>query len=366
MLTANIMKIGLTGVSATALSIPHIMSLFLLCTTVLIAILIGIVFYMSSTRAMPVGQLPSSAIKPGMVIPGLHGRVLGADGAPVNGATVLVALAQPSNIRIRNGKIEDDDPRNPRALTGSDGRYDLPQQQGKFLLQVISNEGYGQVDQDIVATNSDIQLSKWGRIKGRVMIGTKPAVGIDLQAGSNDSERPGGAIPLSMCNRARTDSNGNFEMVQVVPGRIVVVRNFKQQSGSNTMIFSGEVGTTEVTAGQTTSVNFGGAGRPVVGKFLFSPGMNPSDYFINARAIPLRNNAASSRQKYLDAYFLDVDAEHNFRIDNVLPGDYRIHIFLQKVHGSRASQPNYFTIAMPDVPGEVSDEPLVIPDIQLQ
>ncbi|MGA2442011.1 MAG: sigma-70 family RNA polymerase sigma factor [Tepidisphaeraceae bacterium] len=362
MLTANIMKIGLTGVSGTALSVPLIMALLLLGTTVLIAVLIGIFLYMSSSPAMPVAQLPSSAIQPATVIPDLHGRVLAADGTPVSGATVLVALSEPSKIRIRNGKLEDDDARTPRAVTGPDGQYSLPQQHGKFLLQVIADAGYGQADQDTVAKNSDIQLMKWGRIQGRLMIGTSPGVGINLQTGSIGPARAEGPMPLSIVSRARTDADGNFTMERVVPGLILIERSFEQHSGSNTMICFGDGRTAQVTPGQTITVNFGGIGRPVVGKFVFPPGMNPLDYFINARAVPLRQSPATPRQDY----FLDVDALHSFHINNVPAGEYRIHVFLQKVRGDRTAQPNRVTFTMPDVPDGVSEEPLVIPDIRLQ
>src|ERR1019366_10596615 len=93
----------------------------------------------------------------------LHGRVLAADGTPVSGGTVLVALPQASKIRIRNGNLEVDDPLTPRAMTGTDGRYNLPQPQGKFILQVIAGAGYGLVNQDAVANNADIHLVEWGR-----------------------------------------------------------------------------------------------------------------------------------------------------------------------------------------------------------
>jgi beta-lactamase regulating signal transducer with metallopeptidase domain len=291
----------------------------------------------------------------------LHGSVLAADGTPVSGATVFVALPGPSNLRIRNGRLEDDDSNTPRAVTGPDGKYDLPRQPGKFLLQVIADAGYGQADQDAVVKNSDIQLTAWGRIQGRLMIGTKPGAAIELQAGSLDQALANGPAQLSMCNRAQTDADGNFTMDRVIPGMVQVERNFAQQSGSNSMIFSGDIGTAQVIAGQTTTVNFGGIGRPVVGRFVFPPGMNPSDYFINARAIAVRANPTTPWQ-----YFLEVDAQHNFRINNVIPGDYRIHVFMQKVRGDRTAQPKQVKFTMLDVPGGVSDVPLVIPDIQLQ
>jgi hypothetical protein len=312
-------------------------------------------------------SVAADTTQPASVTEDLHGRVLAADGKPVKEATVFVALPGPSEIRIRNGRVEFYGSKAPRAVTGARGEYNLPGQTGKFLLQVVADAGYGQADQDAVVKSSDIQLTAWGLIQGKLMLGTKPGAGMELQAFSIDQALAQEPVQISMVNRAQTDAKGNFTMDRVIPGLILVQRSIDERSGPSTMTFSSDVGTTQVTAGQTTTVNFGGVGRPVVGRFVFTTGINPSDYFINARAIALRNNPTTQRQFYLaHQYFLEVDAQHHFRINNVVPGDYRIHVSLQKVRGDRALQPKQMIFTMPDVPGGVSDEPLVIPDIQLQ
>jgi hypothetical protein len=185
-------------------------------------------------------------------------------------------------------------------------------------------------------------------------------VKIRLQAWSVEQTDGQPLVRNLMTNFAFTDANGNFTMNCVVPGTIKIARDFPQKSGGATMVFTANVGTTEVAAGETATVNLGGVGRPVVGKFVFPSTLNPSDYFLNARAFPTGQNAVPGQ------YFLQVDAEHNFRIDNVPSGDYRIHVFLQKVRGDRTEQPEQTYFSMPDVPGGVGDEPLVVPDIELQ
>jgi RNA polymerase sigma factor (sigma-70 family) len=352
-LTTSVMKIGLTGVSAKAISIPVLMTTLLLGLTALVSIGIWLFNTLNPVQA----QQPSPTSQPIVNASALHGRVLTPDGKPVPNATVLVALQQQSNLRIRNGRIEDDDPIIPRTTTDADGAFDLPSQTTPFLLQVLSDAGYTQVDGMSVAKNSNLQLTPWAQIQGRLLFGTKPAAGVYLQAGSIDQYKTDGPRPLSMCNRATTDANGNFKMDHVVPGQIDVERNYEEPSGSTSMIFSEDIGTTQVTAGQTTTVTFGGVGRPVTGKFIFPPNLKPTDYFINARAFP---NDRSSQ------HFLEVAPDLTFQINNVPPGDYQIHIFLQKVRGDRADQPDLIQFTMPPIPGGVSDEPLILPDIQLK
>ena len=76
----------------------------------------------------------------------LNGRVLTADGRPVSGATVFVALPGPSSIRIRNGRVDFANSDAQHIVTGADGEYLLPPQPGKFLLQVVADVGFGQAD----------------------------------------------------------------------------------------------------------------------------------------------------------------------------------------------------------------------------
>jgi len=169
-------------------------------------------------------------------------------------------------------------------------------------------------------------------------------------------------VSISMSNFAETDADGNFTLERVAPGSIQISRDVTEQSGGQSWTWTVDVGKTQVTAGQTTTVEFGGVGRPVVGKFIFPPGMTPTDYFFNARAFGSGSDPAAP-----DYYFLEVDEQNNFRINNVIPGDYSINVGLQKVSDrTRTRQPVPIRFTMPEVPGGVSDEPLVIPDIQLQ
>jgi RNA polymerase sigma factor (sigma-70 family) len=355
-LTANIMKIGLTGVSgaATTLSAPALVASLLLGLAALTSLGIWLFTVLDSTQA----QQTASTSQPA---PALHGRVLFANGQPVIGATVFVALPQRSRIQIRNGALDIDDPQTPRAQTDSDGAFDLLRQSSPFLLQVISDAGYAQVDQDTFKKNPDIHLLDWGQIQGRYLLGTKPASRIEFQTISLDQTSNKGPIPIPITNSATSDPDGNFTMDHVLPGQVLIYRNFEEQSGPISMNFRDDVGVAHVIAAQTTTLAFGGVGRPVTGKFVFPPNLNPNDYFINARAFPIKRNLDLS-----DNHFLEVAPDLTFQINNIPPGDYRVHIFLQKVHGDRAAQSTEPQFTMPPIPNNVSDDPLIIPDIQLK
>jgi hypothetical protein len=294
----------------------------------------------------------------------LRGRVVSAEGAPVSGATVFVALPGPSNLRIRNGNIFFENHgagEFTHVLTDATGQYELPAPAGEFAVAAIAGAGFARLDQDATAKNADLRLTSWGRIQGHLMVGTKPGAHIDLRAYSIEQAKSPSPVRISMVNIAETNAEGDFVMECVVPGTIAICRDFRQQSGGDGMVFDAEIGSTKVEADQTTTIDLGGVGRPVVGKIIFPPALNPLDYFINARAVQSGVRDSSSVQ-----YFLAVDEKHSFRIDDVPPGNYRIHIFLQKVRGDRTAQPEQTTFTVPEIPGGVSDEPLVIQDIQLK
>ncbi len=355
-LTAGLMKIGLTGISgsATTFSAPALVASLLIGLGLLTSIDIWFFTRLDSTQAQQTSPASQPASQPSSA---LHGRVLFANGQPVIGATVFVALPQPSRIRIRNGALETDDPTTPRATTDSDGAFDLPQQSTPFLLQVVSEAGYTQIDQDAFAKKHDIQLPDWGQIQGRYMLGSKPAAGVELQSGSISRIPANSPIPISIISRANTHPDGNFTLDHIIPGNILISRNFEEFSGKDSMIFRDDIGTAQVTAGQATTLTFGSVGRPVTGKFIYPPNLKPTDYFINARA-----TTRNSR----DQHFLEVAPDLTFQIHNVPPGDYQIHISLQLIHGDRADQPDLIQFTMPPIPNDVSDDPLVIPDIQLK
>ena len=60
----------------------------------------------------------------------------------------------------------------PQQTSGADGMVDFPPQSGNFKIAVFADAGYAEVDQDDLAKSSDITLSPWGRIEGKMMIGS--------------------------------------------------------------------------------------------------------------------------------------------------------------------------------------------------
>ena len=65
-------------------------------------------------------------------------------------------------------------------------------------------------------------------------------------------------------------------------------------------------------------------------------------------------------------FTLEFATDHQFRIQNVPPGDYMLVINPQpRRHGGRVLGLGVAVFTIPQVPGGVSDDPVVVPDIVL-
>jgi hypothetical protein len=187
------------------------------------------------------------------------------DGNPVAGALVVMALpgnqAYIENFREERSQAE-------QQTSGADGKVDFPPQSGAFKLVAMGDAGYAEADQDAIAKSSDITLAPWGRIEGRVMVGSKPAAGLTLdvtrpQMGF-DRNQPQVYHQISIT----TDGDGNFVVDRIPAGTWTLSRRIPLDGNSwqNQPLDS-----VDVSAGKMVTINLGGKGRPVVGKVVVPP-----------------------------------------------------------------------------------------------
>jgi hypothetical protein len=354
------------------------------------------------------GYLPE--LSPAMTEAGTHdfeltpakdlvGTVFSSDGKPAAGAKLVVALPGMQTLI----QIAENSPRmaNLNALSEADaqGKYDLMPQSGRFVVVAYGEQGYAKVDQDALAAGSDIHLAAWGRIEGKLRFGTKPAPGEQLLVTAVNAARTRDDPMVNFQLQAMTGPDGTFSVDRVPPGPVQVARLVAQMSGQAMMSINDQPTTVAVAAGETAKVTVGGVGRPVEGKLVFPPGMSADNYFINATAVggemtypPQMPDSVRSAdlqakmtwmqvfalspagREYVKAnpemgsqkrYAMELEPDQKFRLRNVMPGDYVMMINVQSPQGGRQGQPARVLFTMPDIPGGVSDEPLVIPDVKI-
>jgi hypothetical protein len=335
----------------------------LVVISLLIAISLAVICYLAMEPEAPVSITTKpidQATTSDAAISGIHGRVRASDGSPVSGATVPLVPRGPNGLRIRNGKVFFEERGGlpvPRVSTDGQGNYVLPQGKGIFAVLAVANNGFAKLNQDEAAKNTDLTLTKWGRIEGQLITGSKPAAHVRLGASVMAPIEERDQVIVSMVSFAQTDAHGKFAMEGVVPGANFIERDYEQASGADTMTYSVTIGTVDVAADKTATVTLGGGGRTVIGKFVFDKSLNPADYFVNARAYPMDPHGN------IAVYFLQVDRDRKFIIDDVPPGDYRIHINLDATTGDRKSEADRPQFTVPDDKGT---DPVMIPDIELK
>lgn len=340
----------------------------------------------------------------------LEGTLFTSDGKPLAGASVVM-VTPGSQINIQGGKVGNGTFA-PIELSDGSGHFKMTRRAGKFLLMVVSDEGFALLKPDELAKGGRIAVPPWGKIEGKAFIGSAPAAGhvIQVSGGIAEANQPKFLDPdfnrVRMEDEATADANGQFVLARVVPGRRTVGIQVAQAQAANGMTMIGwtQRATVEVEAGTTANVVLGGKGRPVIGRVIVPPELaDQVDWYsgsfeiithlhLPARALPQdwktmtqQQRAAWSEQdrKRPDVieyekeianrrfYPVLVHPDGTFRVDDVAAGQYDLQIHPQspprkdgRASAKRVSASLEFTV--PEMPGGRSDQPLDIGNVVLK
>lgn len=301
---------------------------------------------------------------------GISGVVQMADGSPVANATV--ALLEPSD----NASME-----KPGELrrSGSGGDFQRTNPRGQFEFAaklephtIIASHalGFAEVRASNLLASGKIVLQPWGRITGKVRVGSGSQQGRTVSIQSTDWEhgmegRTG--PPLSLFLKVETDAEGGFTVDRVPPGERKATLQVKvndRSSGRGTSTTHGVP--VAVKPGATTDVLIGGTGRSVIGRMTIVGG-EPEDvdwrrdvhtmqmqipmpitiqgpvitgnmkeaeqqrayreYNARQRAFWATDEGRALRRKQR-SYTLMFETNGTFGVDNVEPGNYYIYVSL--------------------------------------
>ena len=225
----------------------------------------------------------------------------------------------------------------------AEGRFRLPPECDPGMIIVAHDRGYAELRPADVTTTGVVTLRKWGRVEGRVVAGTKPVVGREIQITRHGASN--GDLPAPVwAAEAVTNAEGRFICDRVVAGRMDVDRWFPADEGKGTVY--GLATTIEVREGQTTQVRLGGPDRVLIGQIKAPKGFElpidwtkarvhfglkaphigfPGDeeiWKIYGSFVNSEEGAAYSRGN------LPVDRDGSFRIEAVPAGEYELTILI--------------------------------------
>lgn len=280
---------------------------------------------------------------------GVSGTIRFADGQPVIGAEVV--LCTPSQgVYIRNGRIQQRLD-NVSVRTGQDGRFAFAAQTDAYCLVVLHDKGCAEVTEDDLAASPDVTLQPWGRVEGKVLIGSKPGADEEIRV---IFVRPydQGAPRVQFDCSSVADKEGRFGFDRVPAGDARVCRMVGRMFSHGVPV--------EVKAGETTNVTIGGVGRPVIGKVAIADAVKDRIDWQNLDCLVRSQSAKGFRQ----TLGMTVAPDGTFRIDDVPAGDYSLSFTAyapaatpRSLRGERLGALNH-SFSVPEMPGGRSDEPL--------
>jgi RNA polymerase sigma factor (sigma-70 family) len=319
---------------------------------------------------------------------GADGLVLGPDGQPIAGATVVLIPGRNGGLVLRAGKPEISNVGGLLVVkTEQTGALSIPKISDRYLVVAASDQYYGEATKEQLENTHTLQLAPWGRIEGMLKIGSQPAAGAEVELRSESSDRfPG--IHITVQDQQKTDANGRFVFERVVPGGARISR--RVANGPDLELW--DIGRLfSVNSGETTRAQVGGLGRPVTGQLVAPPGTSDTEAFFHDYEIHLESNwsyfpyplelirtrqwsawghawrESPAGRAYLQDFVrraLRVGKDGSFRFDDVPEGVYWLHARLRQTLGMRStleqhsSAPTYLqTFRIAAIPGGQSDAP---------
>ena len=358
-----------------------------------------LVCFVIAERASAQKNAPASAAAARDLI----GTVVDPSGKPVGGVTVI-RVTPGRTFMIVEGKPDVEPDAIACAMTDVQGRFDFPPRAEVFMLVALSDRGQCVVNPSEITPQSRLVLKPWGRAKGRVFIGTKPAVGVTVDAQSaNEVEDMEKEPCVHFQVTTRTDAQGGFTL-EHLPDLDTRFNRRMDSGGKNYIHASSSVKT--IKPGTTLTLQLGGTGRPVIGKIVLPPELQgqswgnvnaslstktedieptfPADYasmsveqrkqwyatWENSDAGKAYAAACKAETDRTEYYDFNLSADGSFRVDDVDPGTYAVVIKLLKPlsgeelgHGEDMAQATAEVTVPPIRNGAQGDAPVLIPDM---
>ena len=280
------------------------------------------------------------------------GRVVDRAGRAVSGARVFVAT-KVQHLDLENLKDRDGDfSSNYEVAADEKGAFEIVPQMERYALVVVTPAGFAEVERPPTGPPGELRVRPWARVKGRVVQDGKPMAKCEVFLGLISFT--GGDEPFINARQTATtagDGSFAFERVPPIACRVRPHLHFSVESP----LKSSRSVPLELSPGSETTIELGGYGAEITGRFVVDPPRDPFDYHFSLTYLvakrPGINPPASLAKKGFDwrkgwsdswfksqeggAYlntlhhwFVKPDPDGKFRISGVPPGEYMLAVNL--------------------------------------
>ena len=263
---------------------------------------------------------------------------------------------------------------------------------------MLHPKGVAQKSASELEQSSTLTLEPFGRIEGSLRIGPSPGahrpIRVQLDRKSYASDHHFQFFEYT----ATTDDQGRFTIDDVMTGEALV--RLEASVSSPGRVYLASATPVDVVSGQTIRVDFGGQGRPLIGRIALPAGsartfdlaVGAGTLSLDQPSMPLPEGFMTWDQAKRYAYskkwslspegralrragrlhMFPIAADGSFRIDDVLPGSYKLSIHLGDPPalaggraGSHASARFERILEVKAIPGGRTDNPFDLGPMQL-
>jgi hypothetical protein len=298
---------------------------------------------------------PAKIIAPVILTPGSK---------PASFARIAVGVVN-EQITIRNGEIRENSTYATKLTANADGSFSIPERSERYQIVIMHPEGFARLVPREGHVPETISLTAWARAEGTFQIARQPVPNVNIAIRGQRFNILGEDDELRVWieTSGRTNAEGQYTIDRIFPAKCRTGREitYMVKDGA-TEVTSSQQTPVEYISGETTRVDFGDSGRPVVGK-LIAPEGHPEPVIWGHCRLNVESNIPKPAfpqppadlgddnnaynvwfTKWLDTpeggiwtadykaveaelerqpnYHASIDRDGSFRIDDMLPGKY--------------------------------------------
>jgi hypothetical protein len=273
------------------------------------------------------------------------------NGDPVVGAEVVLYWDSARWDAKQFKLVFDQVSQNTRCSTDKAGRFQVATPSDDFWVVIAHPSGFLRRRFEPNTVPAVLELVPWGRVEGTLRVGRKLQPNTELSIQLENYDQHGPHAPwFGNSPNAKTDATGHFVFEHVVPGRARISKSGALTAGQR-LSDSCAVYQIVVRPDQTTKIDLGTSGRPVIGQLRVPPNAKVAVTAGFAAIFAVADNPQSHEP--LRFYTL-LDDRGNFCLDDVPVGDYRMSVFIRA--RGRNYQLDQFTV--PAINEKLSQRPV--------